>query len=328
MLRRAIARHRRRIIFWSIVLSLLLLVWASLTQPVLVLGKNKHIPAVSSQLLESRVRVLSELFVPRNSDHTDNLDQVAAFIKQEFGKAGGRVREQKYSADRRVYRNVIAQFGPEGDKRVVVGAHYDAFGEMPAADDNASGVAVLIELAYLLNKTPPKKCVELVAYALEEPPYFSSDQMGSAIHAANLKQRGITVSLMLSLESVGYFSDAKGSQHFPFPISLFYPRRGDFIAVVGRTQESWVLRRVKKAMIAGCSLPVRSVNVPSWFPGVDESDQVSYWRCGYPGLMITDTAYFRNRNYHTGKDTADTLDYRRMAMVVQGVYAAVKETAR
>jgi len=328
MVRRALARHRRRIIFWGIVLAVLLLAWASLTQPVLVLGKNKHIPAVSSARLRSHVRMLSEVLVPRDCDHPANLARAAAYISREFEKAGGRVRRQVYRADEDEYRNVIAQFGPEGKQRMVVGAHYDAYGEMPAADDNASGVAVLIELAHLLGKAPPQKCVELVAYALEEPPYFSTRQMGSAIHAAESERQGVAVSVMLSIESVGYFSDARGSQRFPFPISLCCPRRGNFIAIVGRTQDSMILRRVKKAMIAGTTLPVRSLSVPSFFPGVDESDQASYWKRGYPGLMITDTDYFRNRNYHTDRDTANTLDYRRMAMVVQGVYAVVQEIAR
>jgi hypothetical protein len=325
-IRRIAAKYRGRIIFWGVVIGLLLLGWASLTEPVLVLRRNAHRPAVSSALLEAHVKMLSVVFAKRDADHPEVLDKAAAYIRQELTRAGGRMREQTFVVEKKTYRNVIAEFGPRGGDRLIVGAHYDAIGGSPGADDNASGVAGLIELARLLGETPPQACVELVAFTLEEPPYFATEQMGSAIHAADLKRQGLPVRLMLSLEMIGYFSDAKGSQRFPsLPLALLYPRRGNFIAVVGRTEDTLRARKIKKAMLVGSALPVISLTMPL---GVDESDHRNYSARGYPALMITDSAYFRNPNYHEETDTFDTLDYRRMAMVVQGVYAAVQAFAR
>jgi Zn-dependent M28 family amino/carboxypeptidase len=264
------------------------------------------------------------MFFPRDAGHPENLDRVAAYIRQEFEQAQGRVAEQPYEANDRTYRNVIARFGPDTKERIVVGAHYDSAGKQPGADDNASGVAGLIELAYLLGKTPLPVCVELVAFTLEEPGYFRTAQMGSAIHARSLKKQGIPVRVMFSLEMIGYFTDAPHSQSFPVSIlAAFYPSQGNFIAVVGKLDQISVVRRVKKAMRSASSLPVYSINAPRFVPGIDFSDHLNYWEAGYKAVMITDTAFYRNPNYHTWRDTADTLDYQRMAMVVQGVHTAV-----
>ncbi|HZG51707.1 MAG TPA: M28 family peptidase, partial [Pyrinomonadaceae bacterium] len=195
---------------------------------------------------------------------------------------------------------------------------------LPGADDNASGVAGLIELAYLLGGTPPAVRVELVAFALEEPPYFRSPFMGSAVHAASLRAQGFAVRAMLSLEMIGYFSDQPDSQHYPVSfLKAFYPSQANFIAVVGKMDQGRTVRRIKKAMAEASPLPVYSINAPRSIPGVDFSDHLNYWNEGYDALMITDTAFYRNPHYHTSADTPDTLDYRRMASVVQGVYAAV-----
>jgi Zn-dependent M28 family amino/carboxypeptidase len=171
--------------------------------------------------------------------------------------------------------------------------------------------------------------VELVAYTLEEPPFFRSEQMGSAMHAKALKQEGAVVRVMFSLEMIGYFSDARNSQQFPSSaFSLFYPTEGNFISVVGKMDDGMLVRRIKKAMTRATSLPVYSINAPRLIPGVDLSDHLSYWREGYPAVMITDTAFYRNANYHTLDDTAERLDYRRMGQAVEGVYAAVIDMTR
>lgn len=290
-------------------------------------GTAEHKNRVEPGRLEAHVRVLSESFVPRNESHTENLDAVAAYVRQEFEKAGARaVSEQPFQVGARTYRNVVAFFGPETPERVVVGAHYDAAGPRPGADDNASGVAGLIELARLLGKSSPPVKVELAAYALEEPPFFRSQYMGSYIHARALKNEGAQVRAMVSLEMIGYFSDAEGSQHFPSPLlRLFYPTKGNFISVVGRMGEGLLVRKIKGAMTKASPLPVYSINAPRSIPGVDFSDHLNYWDAGYPAVMITDTAFYRNPNYHTAADTAEKLDYNRMAQVVEGVYGAVIE---
>jgi Zn-dependent M28 family amino/carboxypeptidase len=200
---------------------------------------------------------------------------------------------------------------------------------LPGADDNASGVAGLIELARLLGAQPPPVRVELVAFSLEEPPYFGSTGMGSSVHAESLRKQNIRVKAMFSLEMIGYFSDAPNSQHFPAAVlSALYPSTGNFISVVGRVSDWSLVRRTKAAMRNASPLPVYSINAPTFIPGVDFSDQKNYWHAGYSAVMITDTAFYRNRNYHTALDTEEKLDYKRMAMVVEGVYAAVTELAR
>lgn len=284
----------------------------------------KGAPAVSAERLEAHVRALSEEFVPRDHAHPHNMNRAAAYIFAELKEAGGRVSVQDFEVRGTTYRNVVASFGPEEGARIVVGAHYDAAGPFPAADDNASGVAGLIELAGLLGRESPRTRVDLVAWALEEPPFFQTRHMGSVAHAESLRRAGVRVRVAISLEMIGFFSDAPGSQRFPLGfLKAFYPSAGNFISVVGKLGQAGVVRRVKKAMRGASPLGVHSINAPRWVPGVDFSDHASYWDAGYPALMITDTAFYRNPWYHTARDTAETLDYARMAMVVQGVHAAV-----
>jgi hypothetical protein len=285
-------------------------------------------PAVSAERLRAHVRALSEEFVPRDHSNPQNLNRAAAYIRDELRRAGGRVSVQDFEVRGATYRNVVASFGPERGERIVVGAHYDAAGPYPAADDNASGVAGLIELARLLSTESPETRVDLVAFALEEPPFFRTGHMGSAVHARSLRARGVRVRLMISLEMIGYFTDAAGSQRFPLAmLKAFYPTRGNFIAVVGKFGQGSAVRRVKAAMRRASPLPVHSINAPRWVPGVDFSDHASYWEAGYPAVMVTDTAFYRNPYYHTARDTPGTLDYARMAMVVQGIHAAVLRLA-
>jgi Zn-dependent M28 family amino/carboxypeptidase len=311
--------------------GLLVAAWFAITQPIMFRGAGgENLPPVDAARLEAHVRMLSETLNPRDEGHPENLDRAAAYLRKEFEQAqAATVSEQTFQVRGKTYRNVIASFGAQTKEVIVVGAHYDTAGALPGADDNASGVAGLIELAYLLGKTPPALRVELVAFALEEPPYFRTRAMGSAIHAASLKAQGVGVRAMISLEMIGYFSDQADSQHYPVSLlKAFYPSRGDFIVVVGKLGQGRVLRRVKGAMMSASPLPVYSINAPRTIPGVDFSDHLNYWNEGYDALMITDTAFYRNRNYHTSMDTPETLDYKRMAMVVQGVYAAVKALAR
>ena len=220
---------------------------------------------------------------------------------------------------------------------MVIGAHYDSHGSAgaesitpdthtPGADDNASGVAGLIELAHLLGRTPQARPIELVAYTLEEPPHFRSVHMGSVWHARSLAAAKRDVQLMLSLEMIGYFSDASGSQHYLIPsMKYLYSDRADFIALVGKFGGFGATRRAKALMAGATDLPVHSINAPALLQGVDFSDHRSYWAEGMPAMMVTDTAFLRNQNYHTAKDTYEKLDYKRMAKVVQGVYAVTQQ---
>jgi peptidase M28-like protein len=308
----------------ALILLVLVLTWFWLTQPLLLRATSKPQPSVDPSRLKAHVQKLSVDLSPRDERHIENLDRTAEYIKGEFRRFSATVSEQPFRVEGRSFRNIIATFGPEAGQRIVVGAHYDAAGPYPGADDNASGVAGLIELGRLLSKQELKTRIDLVAFTLEEPPFFRTTGMGSAVHAGSLNKAGVQVSVMFSLEMIGYFSDEPNSQGFPAAIlRLFYPARGNFIAVVGRTSEGLLVRRVKREMREASSLPVYSISAPSFIPGIDFSDQLSYWNAGYDAVMITDTAFYRNRNYHTENDTAERLDYTKMAMVVQGVFASV-----
>jgi len=323
-------RERRRrlarivLILCLIIVTFGVVAWFWITQPLLSQPQPGQTVAVDPARLETDVRALSEQLLPRDQTHPGNLDRVAAYIHARLAETGGRVFEQPFTISGNTYRNVICSLGPESNERIVVGAHYDSYHEYAAADDNASGVAGLIELGRLLSRAQLPLQVDLVAYTLEEPPYFGTAHMGSVVHAQSLRENGISVKAMLSLEMIGYFSDAPDSQSFPVSLlRAFYPSQGNFIAVVGGLSQSGTARRVKRAMIGSSPLPVYSINAPRFLPGVDFSDHLSYWKAGYEAVMITDTAFFRNHNYHTANDTAEKLDYRRMAMVVAGVYGAV-----
>ena len=328
------AERRRRIIkFMLLVLLIFLLlligVWFWITQPLLSRAARTSERTVDPARLEAHVRKLSIELTPRDVSHIDNLDRAAAYIKDEFSRTTTLISEQTYRVQGKSYQNVIAQFGPESEERIIVGAHYDTAGPLPGADDNASGVAGLIELARLLARRQPPLRVELVAFSSEEPPYFRTAGMGSSVHAESLRKQNVRVRAMFSLEMIGCFSDAPNSQFLPVGmLRAFYPSTGNFIAIVGRLSEGLLVRPTKGAMRNAAPLPVYSINAPRSIPGVDFSDHLNYWHAGYGAMMITDTAFYRNRNYHTAQDTAEKLDYKRMAMVVEGVYAAVIDLAR
>ena len=278
-------------------------------------------PQVDSARLEAHVKRLSVDLHPRSHDRFENLERAARYIADELRASGASVTVQEVPIQGK-YTNVVARFGPPSGPLLVIGAHYDSHGDTPGADDNASGVAGLIELSRLLGSTPQSRPIELVAYTLEEPPHFRTDRMGSVRHARSLAAEKREVRLMLSLEMIGFFSDAPGSQGYPFPaMSHLYSDRGDFIALVGRFGDFNAARRAKAFMTGATDLPVHSINAPPLLQGIDFSDHASYWNEGFTAMMVTDTAFYRNRHYHRTSDTFETLDYRRMAKVVQSVYA-------
>ena len=332
------------IVICAVVVLLLSGLIILVTEPLLPTPKQPT-PPVSPARLEAHVRTLSEQFFPRDFTHTSNLDRAAAYIREEFVHAKGAVSDQSYQvtgfepglldpkcvpvpheSSVNTYRNVIATFGPNTKERIVVGAHYDACGELPAADDNASGADGLIELAYLLGRAQLPVRVDLVAFTLEEPPYFRTDNAGSAVHAKSLKKEGVPLRFMISLEMIGYFDDTPGSQKYPSPLmKLFYPSRRDFAVVVGSLDQALLVRRIKRLMREGTDLPIHSINAPGFIEGIDWSDHMYYWNEGYGAVMVGDTGNYGNSNYHRVADTPEKLDYKRMAKVVEGVYNAVSK---
>lgn len=295
---------------------------AFVVQPFVKPLRPGHHIAVYPAQLEAHVRALSQRFHPRSTAHPANVDAAAGYVLEQMNTVGAAAREQAYLHEGQRHRNLVARFGPIGGPLLVIGAHYDSHGDTPGADDNASGVAGLIELARLFAAKPPPRAVELVAYAAEEPPHFRTEGMGSRQHARSLQAAGTEVELMIALEMIGSFRDEPFSQRYPVPgLGWVYPSRGNFIAVVGRPADWRVTRSLKASMRGVAPLPVHSINAAPALAGVDFSDHWSYWQQGMPALMVTDTAFYRNEQYHRAGDTADRLDYRRMGQVVMGVAA-------
>jgi Zn-dependent M28 family amino/carboxypeptidase len=280
--------------------------------------------AVPESRLRAHVEMLSRTLHPRDAWSMPNQDRCASYIEQHFKAAGAATTMQEFTVEGRTYRNVIGRIG-SGPRKIVVGAHYDAVMGTPGADDNASGVAGLIEVACALAGSPPDKTVELVAYTLEEPPYFRTRNMGSAVHAERLAAERNNVDGVIVLEMIGYYSDAPRSQSYPvLLLRLMYPGAGNFVSVVGNSFQPGFAKKVKVAMKGATDLPVYSINAPRFLPGIDLSDHRNYWRHGFDAVMITDTAFYRNKAYHTAEDTADRLDYPRMAQCVVAVCEAVR----
>ena len=273
---------------------------------------------VNATDLKTYVKELSESFLPRDSDHPENLLLAAKYIESHFLAYNSDTYLQTYKTDGKEYSNVISNFGPDTSDIIVIGAHYDAYSSHPGADDNASGVAGLLEIGRLLSQQIPTKRVVLVAYTCEEPPYYATENMGSFVHANSIE--GKDVRLMISLEMIGYFSDEKGSQEFPIPsLKYLYPEKGNYIAVVGQVLSNDA-KAIKKSINRYTSLDAYSVNAPTFVPGVDFSDHRNYWHFDYPAVMVTDTAFFRNKQYHKPNDTYDRLNYEKMSQVVYGVF--------
>lgn len=320
--------------------------WFYVTQPINV-DKTDHRSLMLSQALKAHVIALSVTMAPRDYLHPQNTKKVALYIKKEFAKTNAKVTLQDNpnvndyfrSANIRIglhdkskasdyYKNIVAEFGPDTRERIIIGAHYDAFKGSPGADDNATGVAALIEIAKLLSKEQLKIKVELVAYCLEEPPFFSTKAMGSYAHASTTKNSGSKVKVMISLEMLGYYDNKSASQSYPLGfLKYFYSDQGNFISVIGKFGQTRITRKIKRLVSANTSLPVYSINAPTLLVGVDFSDHRSYWDHGFPAVMITDTAFYRNKHYHLSTDTYDKIDYQRMSSVVAAIYMAVKKMA-
>ncbi len=279
--------------------------------------------AASATDLEAYVRRFAEDFAPRNYGNPENLDRAAAFIKAEFERIGLSTEEQAYTAgDGETYRNIIGRLGPTTGKRIIVGAHYDAYSTYPGADDNASGVAGLLEVAKLLKGEDLAMGVEFVAYSLEEPPTFRTADMGSAVHAASVDSQDIMVAIVL--ETIGYYTDEPDTQEYPLAVlAQLYGTTGNFLAVVGRQSDEPAIDKLDVAMSAVSDLVVNPLAAPPSVTGIDFSDHLNYWDNGMTAVMLTDTAFYRNDRYHTAEDTPDTLDYARMANVVDGLKAGV-----
>lgn len=260
----------------------------------------------------------------RNYKNLQVLDTVANRIKHDFEKYTTRVSSQEYQVNGNTYQNIIASFGPEQGQRIIVGAHYDVCRNQDGADDNASGVAGVLELARLLEHQSLKYRIDLVAYTLEEPPFFNTKQMGSYVHAQSLHDAGIPVKGMISLEMIGYFSDEKNSQHYPVGMMKWiYGDKGNFITIVQKSFCGEFAKEFKREFFKNNSINTKSLRVPWFVGGANLSDHENYWAFGYSAVMVTNTAFFRNLNYHTASDKLMYLDIPKMGLVIDGVFRAL-----
>jgi hypothetical protein len=277
--------------------------------------------------LAADVRALSVEIGERNVGHPRAYASAADWTASQLRQAGLQVHEESYAAGQTEARNLVGEIAGAvaKDQIVIVGAHYDSVKGTPGADDNASGIAALLALARHFARSQPQRTLRFVAFANEEPPFFQTEQMGSLVYARRCTARHENVVAMLSLEKMGYYSDAPDSQHYPFPFSLLYPSTGNFLAFVGNLSSQALTRdAVRKFRRAG-KLPAEGAAVADVVPGIGWSDHWSFWRTGVPAVMVTDTAPFRYAHYHEETDTPEKLDYDRFARAVVGLADVIKE---
>ncbi len=272
-------------------------------------------------IIKAHLKALTKTSKYRTYQNVDQLNQTADYIRSVFKQYADSVYIQEYTVDQKIYKNVICSFGTSHAKRIIVGAHYDSCGEQEGADDNASGVTGLLELARLLKDQKLNHRIDLVAYTLEEPPYFRTEYMGSYVHAKWLKLNKIDVYGMVSLEMIGYFKTEKKSQSYPVGIlSWFYGNKGDYITMVKKFGAGKFASSFTSGLKKANTILTKTFSGPTSLPGIDFSDHLNYWKFDYSALMITDTSFYRNKNYHQVTDTMETLDINRMAMVIDGIF--------
>ena len=279
--------------------------------------------------LSRHVTTLAGTIGERNLWKYFALQRAAEYIEQQMTAAGYAPARQTFEVSRAPVSNIesLLKGTSRRDEVIVLGAHYDTVGGCPGANDNATGIAALLELARRFAHRPQPRTLKFVAFVNEEPPFFRGQHMGSYVYARAARERGDHIVGMLALETMGYYSDAKGSQQYPAPIAAMYPDVGDFIGVVSDLDSEPLLNAVKHAFQAATDFPVQALAGPADLPGVGWSDHWSFWQHGYPALMVTDTAPFRYPWYHTPQDTPDKIDYVRFASVVDGLEAVVTALA-
>ena len=320
-------------IAFAVLTFFLLLWWFGMRMP----GKNtsKAAAPLSADELTLRAELVADVqklageIGERNMLRYAQLNAAADFIEASFSHAGLPTRRDTYEVDGRACHNIEAEIRGARPEIVVIGAHYDSVFGSPGANDNGSGAAALLALARRFAGKPAGRTLRFVAFVNEEPPYFQTEQMGSLVYASRCKARGDQISAMISLETIGYFSDAPGSQTYPsIGIGAFYPTTGNFIGLVGNVRSRGLVRRAVALFRQQAKLPSEGAALPSFIPGVGWSDQWAFWQQGYPAIMITDTAPFRYPHYHEATDTPDKLDYDRFALVVSGVEKMIEALAR
>jgi hypothetical protein len=293
------------------------------------------LPALSDTQMElasrltEHVRFLSGTVGVRNVDPVGSLQKTEDYLRERLVQAGYTVKDQTYTVHGDAVRNLEVELAGSSSTVgiIVIGAHYDTVPGTFGADDNATGVAATLELARLLKTSRLRRTIRFVFFVNEEPPFFQTNEMGSLVYADKLHRDGVPVSAMISLEMLGFYSDAPGSQKYPPLFSLLYPSRGNFVAFVGNPESRDLVRNATRRFRESTRFPSEGVAAPANLAGVGWSDHWSFWQERYPAIMITDTALFRNPYYHTFQDTAERLDFNKMARVVEGIRSVVASLA-
>lgn len=285
--------------------------------------------AVLKQQLERHVVRLGGEIGERNVWHHAELQAAEKYIEETFTAAGYEAAFQRYDVESITVSNVeaVLQGEEHPDEIIVVGAHYDSVVGSPGANDNATGVAAVLELARRFKDRKLPRTLRFVAFVNEEPPFFQTDTMGARVYAKRCGERKEKIMAMFSLETIGCYSDAAGSQRYPFPFNLFYPKTGDFIGFVGNLSSRGLVRRAISSFRLSTSFPSEGAAAPGWITGIGWSDHWAFWKEGYPAVMITDTAPFRYPYYHTVNDTPDKVDFERTARVVEGMARVIEDLA-
>jgi Zn-dependent M28 family amino/carboxypeptidase len=257
------------------------------------------------------------------------LERAAEYISTQLTTSGYTPHRQSFELAKLPLSNVeaVLEGTTHATESIVVGAHYDTVAACPGANDNATGVSAVLELAYRFSDRPQPRTIRFVAFVNEEPPFFQTAHMGSAVYANAARSRGDRIPGMLSLETMGYYSEEKGSQRYPAAIASLYPDVGNFIGFVSNLASVRLLLRARRAFRRRTSFPLQSAAVPAAIPGVGWSDHWAFWQAGYAAMMVTDTAPFRYPWYHTAEDTPEKIDYDRLAHVIDGLEAVLEAIA-
>ena len=287
------------------------------------------IPHPAAPRLRAHVEMLAATIGERNLWSYGALEQAAQYISTRLTAAGYTPRRQTFELAKLPLSNIeaVLEGSTRGAEIVVVGAHYDTVVGCPGANDNATGVAAVLELAQRFSGRRQPRAIRFVAFVNEEPPFFQTEHMGSAVYANALRSGDERVAGMLSLETMGYYAEERGSQRYPAPMAAVYPDVGNFIGLVANVASARLLWRARRAFKRRTSFPLQSATVPAAIPGVGWSDHWAFWQAGYPAMMVTDTAPYRYPWYHTADDTPEKVDYDRLAHVVDGLETVIEAIA-
>jgi Iap family predicted aminopeptidase len=281
-----------------------------------------------SQQLNRYIKIIADDIGEHNYIFYNQLIQVENFLNERLSQAGYAVKTQEYSVDGKVFRNLEIEIrGTEKpDEIVIVGAHYDSVVGSPGANDNGTGAVAILALAEKFATLKPKRTLRFVEFVNEEPPFFWSENMGSWVYAQRCKERQENIVAMLSLETMGFYSQASNSQQYPVNIlKLIYPNQGNFISFIGNISSRSLIHQAIGKFRNSAQFPSQGVSLPNFIPGVGWSDHWSFWQAGYPALMVTDTAPFRYPYYHTQQDTPEQIDYYGLTLVISGLESVIQD---